>query len=178
MAQSLPLLPPLPLPGLRTVLVGAALCAASLCQGSMAASTALSLELPTLDGTAFVRLDDYAGKPVLLNFWGSDCPPCVKELPLLFAQAPRHAGMPFLGIAVDRRSAASRFLAQRQPSYPQLLATAQPEVLLRRFGNKTGALPFTVVVDVRRRVCASHQGEVNTAWIAAAAQACGASPTR
>jgi hypothetical protein len=35
-----------------------------------------------------------------------------------------------------------------------------------------------VVVDVRRRVCASHQGEVNTAWIAAAAQACGASPTR
>jgi thiol-disulfide isomerase/thioredoxin len=138
----------------------------------------MSLELPTLDGTAFVRLDDYTGKPVLLNFWGSECPPCVKELPLLFAQAPRHAGMAFLGIAVDQRSAASRFLARQQPSYPQLVAPAQPEVLLRRFGNKAGALPFTVVVDAQRRVCASRLGEVDAAWIAAAAQACGALPTR
>jgi hypothetical protein len=39
-------------------------------------------------------------------------------------------------------------------------------------------LPFTVVVDARHEVCASRLGEVDAAWIAAAAQACGAAPER
>lgn len=155
-----------------------ALVAAATCQASVAAPPVMALELPTLDGTAFVTLDDYAGRPVLLNFWGSECPPCIAELPVLFAQAPRYPRMQFLGIAVDQRAAAARFLARLQPSYPQLVAPAQPEVLLRRFGNKTGALPFTVVVDARHGVCASRLGEVDAAWIAAAAQACGTAPVR
>lgn len=163
----------------RSVFKGmAALGLLAACAWSVAAPPAMTLELPMLDGTAFVRLDDYAGRPVLLNFWGSECPPCVAELPLLFAQAPRHPGLQFLGIAVDQRAAASRFLARLQPTYPQLVAPTQPEALLRRFGNKSGALPFTVVVDARREVCASRLGEVDAAWIAAAAQACGAAPAR
>lgn len=156
----------------------AALGLVAACGWSVAAPPAMTLELPKLDGTAFVRLDDYAGRPVLLNFWGSECPPCIAELPLLFAQAPRHPGLQFLGIAVDQRAAATRFLARLQPTYPQLVASTQPEVLVRRFGNKAGALPFTVVVDARREVCASRLGEVDAAWIAAAAQACGAVPAR
>ena len=91
-------------------------------------------------GTAFVRLDDHAGRPVLLNFWGSECPPCIAELPLLFAQAPRHPGLQFLGIAVDQRAAATRFLARLQPTYPQLVASTQPEVLLRRPDVRYAAL--------------------------------------
>ena len=152
--------------------------AAATCHASVAAPPVMALELPTLDGTTFVTLDDYAGRPVLLNFWGSECPPCIAELPLLFAQAPRHPQMQFLGIAVDQRAAAARFLARMRPSYPQLVASTQPEVLLRRFGNKAGALPFTVVVDARHEVCASRLGEVDAAWIAAAAQACGTASAR
>lgn len=155
-----------------------ALGLAAVCSGPAAAAPALALELPRLDGTAFVRLDDYAGRPVLLNFWGSECPPCIAEMPLLFAQAQRRPELPFLGIAVDSRAAAARFLARWQPSYPQLVATTEPAVLMRRFGNKTGALPFTVVVDARHAVCAAHQGAVDAAWIAAAAQACGLGAAR
>ena len=114
----------------------AALGLAAVCEASAAAPPAMSLELPRLDGTAFVRLDDFAGRPVLLNFWGSECPPCIAELPLLFAQASRHPGLQFLGIAVDQRAAASRFLAGLQPTYPQVVAPTQPEVLLRRFGQE------------------------------------------
>ena len=51
-------------------------------------------------------------------------------------------------------------------------------VLMRRFGNKTGALPFTVVVDARHVVCASRLGAVDADWIAAAARACGAQASR
>lgn len=156
----------------------AALGLAAVCGWSAAAPPAMTLELPGLDGTTFVRLDDYAGRPMLLNFWGSECPPCIAELPLLFAQAQRHQGMQFLGIAVDQRAAATRFLARFQPTYPQLVAAARPEVLMRRFGNKTGVLPFTVVVDARHEICASRRGEVDAAWIAAAFQICGVAPAR
>ena len=155
-----------------------AVVAAASCGLPVAAAPAMGLELPMLDGTTFVTLDDYAGRPVLLNFWGSECPPCLAELPLLFAQAPRHPQLQFLGIAVDQRPAAARFLARLQPSYPQLVASTRPEVLLRRFGNKAGALPYTVVLDGRHEVCASRLGEVDAAWIAAAAQTCGTAPSR
>ena len=53
----------------------------------------MAFELPLLDGTKFVRLADFSGRPVLLNFWGSDCPPCVKELPLLVASAKRYPAL-------------------------------------------------------------------------------------
>jgi thiol-disulfide isomerase/thioredoxin len=149
-----------------------ALVAAATCNVSVAAPPAMALELPMLDGTTFVALDGYAGRPVLLNFWGSDCPPCMAELPVLFAQAPRHPQLQFLGIAVDQRAAAARFLARLQPTYPQLVASTRPEALLRRFGNKAGALPYTVVLDARHEVCASRLGEVDADWITAAAQAC------
>ena len=149
-----------------------ALGLAALCGWSTAAPLAMTLELPKLDGTAFVRLDDYAGRPVLLNFWGSECPPCVAEMPLLFAQALRQPGLQFIGIAIDQRAAATRFLARFQPTYPQLIAPANGEVLLRRFGNKRGALPFTVVVNDQHRICMTQSGEVDAAWIAAAVSHC------
>lgn len=146
------------------------------------AAAAMDLTLPALDGSRFVQLADFTGRPVLLNFWGSECPPCIHEMPLLFALAPRHPGLQFLGIAVDQRASAARFLARLQPSYPQLLATSQPEVLLRRFGNKLGALPYTVVLNARHEVCMTRLGEIDAAWVDGAAAACGAvgapQPTR
>lgn len=153
----------------------AALAAAAVilaCAGPASAGPVLEFELPRLDGTAFMRLADHAGRPVLLNFWGSECPPCVRELPVLFTQAVQHPQVQFLGIAVDQRSAAARFLQRLTPTYPQLLAASQPEVLLRRFGNKTGALPYTVVLDAGHAWCASRLGEVDAAWVSATLQAC------
>lgn len=136
----------------------------------------MQLELPTLDGERFVRLDDFAGQAMLLNFWGSECPPCVREMPLLFAHAGRTPGLSFLGIAVDTRDDALRFLGSRRVPYPQLLASTHPEVVMRRFGNKIGALPFTVVLNRRHQICTSKLGEVDAAWLDAAARACADTP--
>lgn len=45
-------------------------------------STAPDFVLRSLDG-AEVALSDYRGKPLLINFWATWCPPCRKELPLI-----------------------------------------------------------------------------------------------
>jgi thiol-disulfide isomerase/thioredoxin len=139
-----------------------------------AASPDLGFELPKLDGTAFVRMQDHAGRPLLLNFWGSDCPPCIAEMPMLFSQAKMHPEVQFLGIAVDQRAQAMRFLRQMHATYPQLIALNQPEVLLRRFGNPSGALPYTVIMNERHVMCATHAGAIDEKWLTAAISACSA----
>lgn len=54
--------------------------------------------LPDLDGHT-VRLEELRGRPVVLNFWATWCPPCVVEHPVLQAGAQRYAGRAaFVGV--------------------------------------------------------------------------------
>ena len=67
-----------------------------------------------LDGNP-VRLADFRGRPVVVNFWASWCGPCVEEFPLLRDAASRHAddGLVVIGIVWDDRSEAARdFMAR------------------------------------------------------------------
>ena len=53
-------------------------------------SPAPQFDVPALsDGT--IRLEDYDGQLVALNFWATWCPPCVEELPMLVEAEARHA---------------------------------------------------------------------------------------
>lgn len=139
-----------------------------------AAPAVMQLELPTLDGERFVRLSDQAGAPVLLNFWRSDCPPCVHEMPMLAAQQQRHRQVQFVAVAVDERALATAFVQRERVDLLHLLAPAQADVLLRRFGNRHGVLPYTVVLDAGHALCATHAGEVDATWVEAALRRCGA----
>lgn len=142
------------------------------------ATLAVALTLPTLDRHATGRLADYAGRPVLLNFWGSDCLPCVKEMPMLSAASARHRSLQFIGIAVDDRTKALRFIARQPVAYPQWAASRPAAALLKRFGNPIGALPYTVLLTPRHAICATRLGTVTPAWLAAAIDACGANAVK
>lgn len=48
-------------------------------------------ELPLLDGVTLVSLDDFAGRPLFINFWATWCGPCVRELPALEEFVAVHA---------------------------------------------------------------------------------------
>jgi cytochrome c biogenesis protein CcmG/thiol:disulfide interchange protein DsbE len=75
----------------------------------------------TLDGRS-VRLSDYAGQPVILNFWASWCNPCRQEFPLFRRQLARH-GSEYVMLGVDSRdipSDARRFVRQQHADWPMV----------------------------------------------------------
>lgn len=103
------------------------------------------------------------GQPLVLNFWATWCPPCVKEMPELdrFAQAFASRGGRVVGLAVDNPTAVRQFLAKTPVSYAIGLAGFDGTELSRQLGNSTGALPFTAVFDRQGRVVQRKLGETS-----------------
>jgi thiol-disulfide isomerase/thioredoxin len=113
------------------------------------------------------------GAPLVLNFWGTWCPPCVKEMPELdrFAREARASGVRVLGVAVDSPTAVRQFLGRQPVAYAIALAGFDGTDLSRRLGNSTGALPFTAVFNragavVQRKLGTTGVDELR-AWVSA-----------
>lgn len=134
-----------------------------------AAAAPLPFDLPRLDGDGRLKLSHFPGQPVVLNFWASNCLPCIRELPIFKAHAARQPGLPFIGIAIDTRAAAQAFLLQHRASYPQALASAS---LLPIFGNQIKGLPYTVILTSEHQICTRRLGAIDAAWLAKAVAAC------
>jgi thiol-disulfide isomerase/thioredoxin len=101
-----------------------------------------------------LRVSDYQGAGLVVNFWATWCPPCVEEMPLLdaFYRENSSKGWQVIGLAIDQPSQVRRFLDQFPVTYSIGLAGLEGSELGRSLGNKEGALPFTVVVDAQGRI--------------------------
>lgn len=112
-----------------------------------------------------VRLADWRGRPLLVNFWATWCPPCVEELPLLnaFHASQIKKGWQVIGLAVDQPSAVRSFLQKLPLSFPVGMAGFAGTELSRSLGNLTGGLPFTVVFDATGQVAHRKIGQVSEA---------------
>lgn len=117
------------------------------------------LQLEGLNGLG-INLKDFQGKPLVLNFWATWCPPCLEELPLLNRFYTEHAAKSWqvLGIAIDKGDAVRRFVEKMPLSFPIALAGAHGIGLSREMGNATGGLPFTVVVNASGQVVHRKMG--------------------
>jgi peroxiredoxin len=85
-------------------------------------TTAPDFTLTSLDGQA-MSLSDYAGRPVVVNFWASWCPPCREEFPVLAAARDAHAesGLEIIGITHnDGESSTRAFVAESGARWPML----------------------------------------------------------
>ena len=118
--------------------------------------------LQTPQGTP-LALASLRGRPLVLNFWATWCPPCVEEMPLLDGFFRQHAakGWQVLGLAVDQPSAVRTFLQRTPVSFPIALAGLEGTELARSLGNLTGGLPFTVVLGSEGAVRQRRMGRVS-----------------
>ena len=113
---------------------------------------------------AAVRLADYRGRVVMLNFWATWCTGCKVELPWLseFQQRYESRGLVSIGLSLDDEgwSAIRPYLAEHPVAFPVVAAD----------WNVAGeyavaGLPLTLLVDRQGRIAASHLGLIDRdAW--------------
>ncbi|MGE4241946.1 TlpA family protein disulfide reductase [Ramlibacter sp.] len=105
------------------------------------------------------------GKPLLVNFWATWCPPCVEELPLIDAFYRQHVanGWQVIGLAIDQPSSVRRFLEKTPVSFPIGFAGLEGTELAKALGNLAGGLPFTVVLGADGGVRQRRMGRVTEA---------------
>jgi len=116
-----------------------------------------------------LALASLRGKPLLVNFWATWCPPCVEELPLLdaFYQQNRSKGWQVLGIAIDQPSAVRRWLERSPLSFTVALGGLEGSEMSRRLGNAAGGLPFSVLFSAGAQVMDRKLGQLSQADLSA-----------
>lgn len=115
---------------------------------------------PEFELAGGVRLADYRGKLVLLNFWATWCPPCVAEMPSLnnLYERFREDGLVVLGVSVDEEEEIyDRFLERWGVSFPTV---RDPERTVSvRYG--TMKYPETYLIDRQGVVIRKYIGPEN-----------------
>ena len=129
--------------------------------GAYASTVTLSEEAPdftlkTLDGPN-LRLEEYRGQVVLINFWASWCGPCRQEMPILDRLHKRYedTGFAVLGVNVEGEAApAQKIVDKTNVTFPVLIDEGQAVSEL----YDLEAMPSTVVVDRDGLVRYVHRG--------------------
>ena len=130
--------------------------------------------LPTLDGSRFVQASALGG-PVLVNFWGKDCGPCIAELPRLQAFAKANPQWTVLLVSTDAPADAREFVQRHGVTLTVLRPGANVGALMRSAGNRSGGLPFTVALRAETRearLCGGQSGELAQPDLERIAAAC------
>jgi thiol-disulfide isomerase/thioredoxin len=116
-------------------------------------------------------MESFRGKPLLINFWATWCPPCVEELPLIndFYRQNKSNGWQVLGLAVDKLPPVQSFLQKMPLEFPVGMAGMTGAELGRGLGNLAGGLPFSVVFNGAGMVVQRKLGRLTpsdlSAWL-------------
>jgi thiol-disulfide isomerase/thioredoxin len=131
-----------------------------VCAAAVAASDPVSeFSLPGLDGKTHT-LAPYQGKWIIINYWATDCPPCLKEIPELERFHQRHKDTQAVVVGVNyediKLTWLEDFIESVKMTYPVLRAepdTATPFGAVR-------ILPTTIIVSPAGKVMGAKPGAV------------------
>jgi len=106
-----------------------------------------------------VRLSDFRGKVVLLNFWATWCAPCNIEIPWFvdFQRSKQPRGFSVLGVSMDDGgwAAVKPYIDAHNVNYTVTIGNEKVAAL---FGGSHPALPLTLIIDRSGRIAAIHAG--------------------
>ena len=106
-----------------------------------------------------VRLSDYKGKVILLDFWATWCGPCKIEIPWFVEFQNKYGpqGLQVVGVSVDDTVEMLRpYVKDLKMNYPVLLGLHHDDIQ-DAYGPLWG-IPVTAVISRDARICAKHSG--------------------
>lgn len=107
------------------------------------------------------QFSEWSNKVRVLNFWATWCPPCRKETPMFveLQEELGDKGLQFVGVAIDEKDKVLDFMDSYGVNYPMLIGTEDAIKVAELYGNRFGALPWTVVVDRSGKIVHAQGGE-------------------
>lgn len=119
----------------------------------------INLTLKDIHGKAHY-LADYRGQWVLVNFWATWCPPCVRELPLLNQVNQQDNKIKVIAINQEKidLNKLQKFVQESQLSFPVIPREYHPSLLFQQLPVR--GLPTTYFLDPQGRVRHKHEGEI------------------
>lgn len=117
--------------------------------------------LPDTSGSEH-NIGEWDGKVLVINFWATWCPPCRKEMPAFIELQDEFAdqGLQFIGVAIDDADKVKDFMDTYGVNYPMLLGDLAAIEIAKQYGNRFGALPYTVIVDREGKIVFTRRGEL------------------
>lgn len=112
-----------------------------------------------------VKLSDYRGRPLIVNFWFIDCPPCRREVPAFVDLVKKYGdrGFTILGLSVqDSPEAMRAFAKEFNVNYPLLVASGRDDILAAY--RATFAYPVSWFVKADGTVSLKHLGTGTPEW--------------
>lgn len=131
-----------------------------------------AIEVQTLDGERR-SLQDFAGRPTVVNLWASWCAPCRREMPVLAQAQRRHPGVHFVFLNQGERTEQVQAYLQRSGLDLQHMLLDRKGVAGATYSN---ALPTTLFFDADGRLVAQRIGELSTASLGEKLKALGVKP--
>lgn len=109
------------------------------------------------------QVNEWDGRVLALNFWATWCPPCRKEIPQFVALQKKYGdrGLQFVGIALQDRADVRDFIREFHMNYP-VLAGEMPVVrIAKSYGDRFGALPYTVIIGRDGHIAFTNAGALS-----------------
>ena len=122
----------------------------------------LDFSLPDMQGKMH-NLSGWRNKVVVLNFWATWCPPCREEIPefIKLQNTYGSAGVQVIGVALDNLEDVKEFYKTEGMNYPVLIGEQNAFNIMADFGETTGSLPYTVVLNTDGKIVAHKLGALD-----------------